>query len=317
MSAVAQEPIAGPYGNLTREEWLKERRNYLGATDIAAIVGKHKYHTPLDVYLEKLGLKPESGSNRKAEAGLALEPLVREWYSKEIGQAIKPGRTVFDPEHPFLAVNIDGEAADGDLVEIKTMDFATRDEWGLQGTDEIPSAYYIQAIVQLGTTGKQRCRVVKCDRGTMEIEEYIVEADEKNYNLCRAMGVSFWKNNVLAKVPPEAGPKDGDNIIHLFPNETGEILIAESDIDELAQEMADLYPLLKKAEKRYEELKGQMKVAIGEATGIETLVGRFLLARCKGNTKWKEVATALGAGTRPDLVAANAGNPYTQIKTPF
>jgi putative phage-type endonuclease len=307
--------VANSYNGLTREAWLAERKNYLGATDIAAVIGKHKYKTAVDVYLEKVGQKPEAGTSRKAEAGLALEPLVREWYAKEIGQKISAGRTVFDPEHPFLAVNLDGEAEDGDPVEIKTMDFATRDEWGTPGTDEIPSQYYIQAIVQLGTLGRNRCRVVKCDRGTMEIEEYIVLPDPENFKLCRAMGVVFWTKCVLPKIPPSPTDRDGDNIIHLFPRETGEILIADESIDNLAAEMKEVYPEYKRLEKSYEALKSQMKVAIGQASGIETLIGRFLLPRCKGRTSWKDVAMAMKAD--PGTIAAHCGEPYTQLKTPF
>ena len=38
---------------MNRQEWLKERKNYLGCSDIGAICGINKYKTALDVYMDK------------------------------------------------------------------------------------------------------------------------------------------------------------------------------------------------------------------------------------------------------------------------
>ena len=37
----------------SREEWLRERKTYLGGSDLGSIIGANKYKTALDVYLEK------------------------------------------------------------------------------------------------------------------------------------------------------------------------------------------------------------------------------------------------------------------------
>ena len=36
-----------------RQEWLRERKNYLGGSDLGAIAGLNPYRTALDVYLDK------------------------------------------------------------------------------------------------------------------------------------------------------------------------------------------------------------------------------------------------------------------------
>ena len=35
-------------------EWLKERKTYIGGSDIGAILGANKYMSAMDVYLDKI-----------------------------------------------------------------------------------------------------------------------------------------------------------------------------------------------------------------------------------------------------------------------
>jgi putative phage-type endonuclease len=300
---------------IDRASWLNERRSYLGGTDVAAIVGKSKYKTALDIYLEKIGQASDSVSSRKAEAGIALEPFVRKWYADEIGKPIEDGRTIRDKQHPFLGANIDGRFDESTLVEIKTMDFSTREEWGQPGTDEIPLHYYVQCVWYLGITGADRVVVVKCDRGTMELTDYMVEPDKALYDLCRAEAVSFWLDNVAKGIPPKPTDRDGSNLIYLFPERRPEILVADPSTDELASELGDIVRQIKPLEKREKEIKEALKVRIGDASGIETLVGKFTLSRRPGKVSWQKVAAHYNP--TPDVIEANTGNPYEQLSTPF
>jgi len=184
---------------MTREQWLAERKSYIGATDLAAIVGKNKYKTAVDVFLDKTGQVEDGASSRKAEAGLAMESLVIKWFEEDTGIKSLPGRLVRHPDYPFLAANLDGETVDGDLIECKTMDFMTREEWGEPGTDEIPEAYFVQAVVQLGYVTLERLSkglepprvnwVPRLDRGTMKMEVYMVHPQPEIFELCVRMAV--------------------------------------------------------------------------------------------------------------------------------
>ena len=298
-----------------RQAWLEERRSYIGGTDVAAIVGKSKYKTELDIYLEKTGQKTDTKAGRKAEAGIALEPYIREWYSEDIGQPILGGETIRDKEFPFLGANIDGKLDASTLVEIKTMDFSTREEWGEPGTDEVPIHYFVQCIWYLGMTGADRVILVKCDRGTMNIEDYIIEPSPDLYQLCRREAINLWQNHILTGVPPEPTERDGSNLIYLFPQRTAEILIADDKVDAMASEMADLHNQIKPLEKRKKELSEAMKVMVGDANGIDTIVGKFTVSRMKGKVSWKDVATHYNP--TPEVIEAHTGNPYDQLSTPF
>ncbi|HOT98958.1 MAG TPA: YqaJ viral recombinase family protein, partial [bacterium] len=67
---------------MTREEWLAQRRSYLGASETSAILGFDRYRTPLDVYREKRGeFEPEPAGER-AEAGLRAEQMIADWLAE-------------------------------------------------------------------------------------------------------------------------------------------------------------------------------------------------------------------------------------------
>lgn len=310
---------------LTREEWLAERKGYLGATDLAAIAGKHKYKTAVDVYLDKTGTKPDEASARKAQAGLALEPLILQWFEEDTGYKVKPGRLVRHPEFSFIACNLDGETDDGDLVEAKSMDFTTKEEWGEPGTDEIPIGYYVQAIVQLGLVSLERASlglepprvnwIPRLDRGTMKCDVYAVYPDPEIFDLCVKAGVAFKRDHWDKLVPPAPTPEDADNLLYIYPNSTGEMLVSDPSLDEIASRMQEIYPEIKALESEYEGLKDRMKVGIGPAAGVETIAGKFTLCRMNGKVSWQKVAASLNPSQ--ELVAKHTGEQFATLKTPF
>lgn len=299
-----------------RDAWLEARRGYLGGTDIAAIVGKHKYKTACDVYLEKTGEPVYDETKTKlAEAGLALEPYIRQWSIREFGWDIKPGRTITHPDHPFLAVNPDGFVGDDACWECKTYRFTTKKEWGAEGTDEIPDAYYIQGIWQCGIAGLRRTLFTACDTGLMTLTPYQAEEDPRNFELLVEAGVRFWNEHIVPRIPPALTDKDGHNIPRLYPKTTGEVLVSSPKEDEIAMRMKELYAQLGPMKKEYESLKESLKVAIGEAYAIETAVGTFKSTPAPGQVSWKNVACEFSPGN--DLIEKFRGAPFRKLMTPF
>ena len=41
--------------NLTREEWLEQRRRSIGGSDAAAVLGLNRFHSPYALWAEKIG----------------------------------------------------------------------------------------------------------------------------------------------------------------------------------------------------------------------------------------------------------------------
>lgn len=153
---------------LTTEQ-LAERKSYLGASEVAAVLGVDPWRTPLEVYLAKRGEIPAT-TNDESEAielGHALESsLVALMNSRLRLRGVMDASPIYitdQPEfridgtpivaHPDAIVRSLGDPACLHLREIKTTrltnQYGAIDEWGEEWTDEIPRHMVVQAHVQL------------------------------------------------------------------------------------------------------------------------------------------------------------------------
>ena len=93
---------------MSREEWLKQRKTYIGGSDIGAIVGVNKYKSAVDVYLDKVSNEIKEENTNATYWGCALEDAVAKAYSEKTGFAIKEEAELLKhKEYPFIAANID------------------------------------------------------------------------------------------------------------------------------------------------------------------------------------------------------------------
>ena len=53
--------VLTPTENLTREQWLAYRRQGIGGSDAASVLGISPFRTGVDLYYDKLGLSIEDG----------------------------------------------------------------------------------------------------------------------------------------------------------------------------------------------------------------------------------------------------------------
>lgn len=208
----------------------KDRRTYIGGADIGAVLGLDPYgKTPLTVYMQKIGemqgiTDPEKlkflARRKRWEAPIVA--MLREEFDGEI---VSVNERYVDPEHDFLAAEIDFEwrDADGSIQngEIKTVSpfaFGEAHGWGQEGTDEIPVHYHAQVMHGLGVTRRRKC-VVCAMAGLDSMVFYVVEREDETIVGMREVAVKFWRDNVLAKRPPQ--PIAMTDVMLLFKKHKG------------------------------------------------------------------------------------------------
>ncbi len=140
-----------------REQWLLQRRDYVTASDAAAILGLDPYRKPSDVYLAKLGLASEEES-WPMTYGTEFQTGVGRAYARDTGRTVRMAslevpELIVHPDVPFIACTPDGDVtgseqlpapADGDgALEIKVSSVAHK--WD---ADELPAQFQIQSTVQ-------------------------------------------------------------------------------------------------------------------------------------------------------------------------
>ena len=96
-----------------------DRRQGIGGSDAAAVLGVSPYKTRYMLWAEKRGLVPPAPPNPAMTRGTALEPVARAAYEREVGGLMFPCQMVH-PEHPWMRANLDGLSPDATtFLEVK------------------------------------------------------------------------------------------------------------------------------------------------------------------------------------------------------
>ncbi len=139
-------------GNLSREQWLDWRRQGIGGSDVAAVIGISPFRTARDIYYDKLGTmaaEEDVGNWVALEMGHLLEDLVAKIFARKTGLKIYQLKKMFrHPLYPFMLADVDYfiEMTDGTkaILEIKTTNYNAKDRWWKDGRETVPAYYETQ-----------------------------------------------------------------------------------------------------------------------------------------------------------------------------
>ena len=199
---------------LINQDFTANRANYLGGSDIGAILGFSKYRTPLDVWLEKTSRTVNKVDNLPVRFGSFAESFVASEYAAQTGYALIHNEAgVTHPRYPFMVGHIDrfvfnnSDDADGELfhidssctashlLECKTASPFNQSDWGDLGTDEVPMSYLVQCLWYLAITNLERCDVAVLF-GNSDFRIYEVYRDQELEDLITAKATAFWNDYV-------------------------------------------------------------------------------------------------------------------------
>ena len=212
-----------------KQEWLRERKNYLGGTDLSAIAGLNPYSTALDVYLDKTSDDIACETSPAMRWGNLLEDVVAKAYSEDTGQTIEiEPNTIYHPSMKFLGANIDRWVGDKEYVlECKTAGFTQGKEWGEEGTDQIPENYLVQVACYAAI-----CAVPKIDIavliGGQDFRIYTYNRNKELEDKIIKIGVNFWHNHIEKRIPPKC--VNTRDTFNLFPQSNNKEITAKENI---------------------------------------------------------------------------------------
>lgn len=307
MTTGSVQTFAVPGLSFTPEE-LAQRRQTLGASEIPAVAGLHPKRTPLDVFAEKRGLVPPFAGNEYTEWGLRLEGAIRQKYIEVTGhEVVVPPKNMVAVHADWMSASPDGLLA-GELgLEIKRFGEHRTDDFGPAGTDQVPVDVAAQAHWGMMVTELDRWDVAVL-LGQADFRIYHLHFDEEIADNLHDIGKRFWFDHVLTGVEP---PITGDTASHKYLQQKFQtyrdiLLPATDDTRRLAALLAQVKKELRALEQEESTLEAQLKLAIGNAAGIEGLC--TWKAPRSGYVSWKDVAHTLAGGKVPaDLVAKHTG----------
>ena len=249
-----------------RQEWLEQRRKGLGGSDIAAIMGISKWSTPMDIYLDKMGLSEDKDSNAKSR-GRWLEPAIANWFAETHGLHINPGPEMpVQGEKDFMLGSPDFWVWDDDGgpnknwgLEVKT----SRDDggWGTEGTDEIPAYYATQVHWYMLVTGKDVWDVAVYFTLKDEFRHYRLVKDDDLHAKMLETAEAWWNKHIVGNLAPEIDGGDGSVtwLNHQHPEDTGEVREPTIEELELIEELNSINDRIKALRDRKDTTENMIK----------------------------------------------------------
>lgn len=209
------------------EDQHAARRQAIGGSDVAAILGISPWRTAWEVWAEKVGkLEPWRG-NAATEHGHAYERAVLDYAERDLGCNLI--RDVRVPAEGIpLAVTLDAATeTEGLPVEAKTTGLVgpVHGDWGTPGTDEVPECYLVQVHAQLICTRADIAYLYSLipGRGTVKYEIVpIPELHDEIVGTC----CDWWTRYVVAGDPPpleETPPLEVVKRLRRQPNKSVEL----------------------------------------------------------------------------------------------
>lgn len=186
------------------QAWHEWRKQGIGASEMAAIMGLSPYSTPMKVWKEKLGLAEAFEGNFATERGSELEAKARARYELKSMNDFPPALAVH-PKYEFLRASLDGISDDKKtILEIKVPGKETHENAKL---GIVPDHYMIQIQMQLLVTGADECHFFtysdKDDSDALVIVQPILDIQA----MIVIEAEKFW-NLVKNKIPPPLTDKD-------------------------------------------------------------------------------------------------------------
>lgn len=249
---------------LSREEWLEERKKGVGASEAGAIFGVSPWATALQLYFAKLGLY-EVESTPLMQWGLRIEPVIADAYSELTGRKVAiPRKLMRHAKAPWMLASLD-RIADDRVVEIKRVTSFAAKEWGDSGSADVPYHYFLQVQQQMAVA----------DLGAADIAALIGDCDFRVYSIARDEAIierlieaeRDFMRRVAEQDPPMPDwehPSTADILAMIEPI-TGESKELDADLTNIVEEYEQLGKVKKSVETERDGLKARLLHAMGTA----------------------------------------------------
>ena len=201
---------------LNNQEFTADRSQYLGGSDIGAILGLSKYRTALQVWMEKTNKEVEKVDSLPLRFGSFAEEFVAREYARATSFELLHDESLhIHSTHAFMGAHIDRFVFDAPfnstanaarklpnrILECKTANPFTANEWGDVGSDQVPMSYLCQCIWYMAITGIERADIATLF-GNSDFRIYQIHKDLELESLILEKATHFWDNYVLADIPP-------------------------------------------------------------------------------------------------------------------
>ena len=232
------------------QKWVSDRKNYIGGSDVAAILGTSSYSTPLQLWMRKKGLIPPIDQTSIMEFGHVFEPVMAEYFTQKTGLRVRNINQVFrSKEHDFLRANIDRQILSDGSQGTGVLEIKTTTSFRLKSLDtDYPEDWDYQIQHYLAITGYEYAYLFIYERDTCRFHEPVrIMRDERWIQQVTQLLVDWWKKHMVNNQRP--APQNGEDMLILYPDSK------DGSATEASLENYEKYARLLDVRRRKEELE--------------------------------------------------------------
>ena len=250
----------------------EERKQYVGASDVAGLFGLDPYTTSYNIWCEKTGkLKDEEQNTSYAEGGNLFEPVVIDWAENTLGPIARDLELRYNDPNVPLVSHLDGQVIETEIpVEAKTsgMFGPIPEHWGEEYTDDIPQRVIVQTSAQMMCAGAEKA-FVPVFLGGRGFTMYEVGIDDPDiFQMIADRIGSFWHDNVLKDIPPDDSQPTIDIVKRIIRTPKAIVEVDDADVEEWIMYRQERLKFEKAEKAALEKVLAQMGTAEGGRCAI-------------------------------------------------
>lgn len=185
---------------MSHADWLANRRESIGGSDAATIVGLNPYSSPYELWADKLSLIKPKEENEAMRIGHDLEKYVARRFTEATGKRVRRENSILrNTDIPFAHANVDrlviGEKAG---LECKTTSVLNTKRFK---NGEFPPVYYVQCQHYMMVTGFKKWYLAVLVLGR-EFLWFEIDRNEEDIEALKQAEEEFWYK-VGIKQPPD------------------------------------------------------------------------------------------------------------------
>lgn len=251
--------------SLSREEWLSLRKNGIGGSDAASIIGVNPFSSPYRVWADKTGRLDPQPDSEAMRQGRDLEEYVAKRFCEQTGKKVKRSNIMyFSDEYPFMLADVDrlivGEKAGLECKTTSTLNLKNFKN------GEFPMTYYCQCLHYMIVTGYRKWYLAVLVFGR-DFYVFEIPYDEEDAQALIEAEKDFWENNVVPDIEPDpqGEPPTTRTIKTLYDDiEVNKEPIELDDTEPLIEEYNRQDEIENEAKKRKEEIKQKIQLKLKE-----------------------------------------------------
>lgn len=255
-----------------RAEWLTARKDGVGASEVATIVGLNPWETPYQLWRRKIGLDAPKQENFAMKAGHYLEDAVAQFWHDETGNEIikasvedfmfvneaKPYLRV-SPDRTYWLKDMPKNDDNKGILECKTTQMSI-------DAEDLPKHWFVQVQMNLGVAELEQGSLAWLCSGrefgyknlafVPDFFAWLVEEVDK-----------FWIDNIQGKQEPTAANVQ-DILLKYNRHTDGKIIEVSDEIFAAYQDLKAVKDELSAIEEQKVALEEKIKMCFGDAEAI-------------------------------------------------